>query len=66
MQNQDFTVVTDYTVGLQTLLYLKSLEDMDGWDGQSPPTETHQLGKMVIRAQELAGKVFLMCTYINY
>ncbi|KAG7235750.1 hypothetical protein INR49_002252 [Caranx melampygus] len=55
IQNQDFTVIEDYCVGLKTLLYLKSLE-LTGWDGQSPPTEKHQKGKPIPRLEELVGK----------
>ncbi|KAK7100969.1 dihydropyrimidine dehydrogenase [NADP(+)]-like [Littorina saxatilis] len=47
IQNQDFTVVQDYILGLKTLLYLDSLEGLSGWEGQSPPTPVHQLGKPV-------------------
>jgi dihydropyrimidine dehydrogenase (NADP+) len=46
VQNQDFTVIEDYIVGLQALLYLQSL-GLDGWEGQSPPTPQHQRGKPV-------------------
>uniref|UniRef100_A0A8C3G5W1 Dihydropyrimidine dehydrogenase [NADP(+)] n=1 Tax=Cyclopterus lumpus TaxID=8103 RepID=A0A8C3G5W1_CYCLU len=55
VQNQDFTVIEDYCVGLKALLYLKSLELKD-WDGQSPPTERHQKGKPVPRLEDLVGK----------
>ncbi|XP_034071240.1 dihydropyrimidine dehydrogenase [NADP(+)]-like [Gymnodraco acuticeps] len=55
VQNQDFTVIEDYCVGLKALLYLKSLELRD-WDGQSPPTERHQKGKPVPRLEELVGQ----------
>ncbi|XP_026170020.1 dihydropyrimidine dehydrogenase [NADP(+)] isoform X2 [Mastacembelus armatus] len=55
VQNQDFTVIDDYCVGLKALLYLKSLELKD-WDGQSPPTERHQKGKPVPRLEDLVGK----------
>uniref|UniRef100_A0A673BZQ9 Dihydropyrimidine dehydrogenase [NADP(+)] n=1 Tax=Sphaeramia orbicularis TaxID=375764 RepID=A0A673BZQ9_9TELE len=55
VQNQDFTVIEDYCVGLKTLLYLKSL-DLENWDGQSPPTLKHQKGKPVPRLNELVGK----------
>ncbi|MEQ2195090.1 hypothetical protein XENOCAPTIV_007336, partial [Xenoophorus captivus] len=53
--NQDFTLIEDYCVGLKTLLYLKSLELKD-WDGQSPPTEKHQKGKPVVKLVDLVGK----------
>ncbi|KAG8013851.1 Dihydropyrimidine dehydrogenase [NADP(+)] [Nibea albiflora] len=53
VQNQDFTVIEDYCVGLKALLYLKSLELKD-WDGQSPPTERHQKGKPVPRLEDLS------------
>ncbi|KAM9789919.1 dihydropyrimidine dehydrogenase [NADP(+)] [Neosynchiropus ocellatus] len=55
VQNQDFTLIEDYCVGLKTLLYLRSLE-LQGWDGQSPPTEKHQKGKPVPRLKELVGE----------
>ncbi|CAG7836839.1 unnamed protein product [Allacma fusca] len=54
VQNQDFTVIEDYTTGLQALLYLESL-GLKGWDGQSPPTARHQKGKL-ITAQSVVGK----------
>ncbi|XP_068197408.1 dihydropyrimidine dehydrogenase [NADP(+)] [Antennarius striatus] len=55
VQNQDFTVIEDYCVGLKALLYLMSL-DLKGWDGQSPPTERHQKGKPVPKLEDLVGK----------
>ncbi|XP_073347466.1 dihydropyrimidine dehydrogenase [NADP(+)] [Pagrus major] len=55
VQNQDFTVIEDYCVGLKALLYLKSLE-LNGWDGQSPPTGRHQKGKSVPKLEELVGQ----------
>ncbi|KAM4556436.1 dihydropyrimidine dehydrogenase [NADP(+)] [Fundulus diaphanus] len=55
IQNQDFTLIDDYCVGLKTLLYLKSLELKD-WEGQSPPTEKHQKGKPVFKLGDLVGK----------
>ncbi|XP_019724835.1 dihydropyrimidine dehydrogenase [NADP(+)] [Hippocampus comes] len=55
VQNQDFTLIEDYCVGLKTLLYLKSL-DMSAWDGQSPPTERHQKGKPIPRLEDLVGQ----------
>jgi len=48
IQNQDFTVIEDYVTGLKALLYLQSL-GVEGWEGQSPPTATHQRGKPVPR-----------------
>ena len=47
--------------GLKALLYLKSLE-LNGWDGQSPPTDRHQKGKPVPKLEELVGKVPLLTT----
>jgi len=55
VQNQDFTVVEDYIVGLQALLYLQSL-GLAGWEGQSPPTSQHQRGKPVT-SENTNGKV---------
>lgn len=57
VQNQDFTVIEDYCLGLKALLYLKSIEELHDWDGQSPPTIRHQKGKPVPRVEELVGKV---------
>uniref|UniRef100_A0AAY4C339 Dihydropyrimidine dehydrogenase [NADP(+)] n=1 Tax=Denticeps clupeoides TaxID=299321 RepID=A0AAY4C339_9TELE len=57
VQNQDFTVIEDYCIGLKALLYLKSIEELSDWDGQSPPTTRHQRGKPIPRLQDLVGKV---------
>uniref|UniRef100_A0A8P0T7A2 Dihydropyrimidine dehydrogenase [NADP(+)] n=2 Tax=Canis lupus TaxID=9612 RepID=A0A8P0T7A2_CANLF len=56
VQNQDFTVIQDYCTGLKALLYLKSIEELRDWDGQSPATVSHQKGKPVPRIAELMGK----------
>uniref|UniRef100_A0ABI7YCM9 Dihydropyrimidine dehydrogenase [NADP(+)] n=1 Tax=Felis catus TaxID=9685 RepID=A0ABI7YCM9_FELCA len=56
IQNQDFTVIQDYCTGLKALLYLKSIEELQDWDGQSPATMSHQKGKPVPRIAELMGK----------
>lgn len=56
VQNQDFTVIDDYVVGLKTLLYLKSLEELKDWDGQSPPTQVHQKGKPIVSLKDITGK----------
>ncbi|KAH0534263.1 dihydropyrimidine dehydrogenase [NADP(+)] [Cotesia glomerata] len=48
IQNQDFTLIDDYTTGLKTLLYLSALEHTKAWDRQSPPTFKHQKGKPVL------------------
>uniref|UniRef100_A0A5F8HDF9 Dihydropyrimidine dehydrogenase [NADP(+)] n=1 Tax=Monodelphis domestica TaxID=13616 RepID=A0A5F8HDF9_MONDO len=56
VQNQDFTVIKDYCTGLKALLYLKSIEELKDWDGQSPATVRHQKGKPVPRIAELTGK----------
>ncbi|KAL0127958.1 hypothetical protein PUN28_003308 [Cardiocondyla obscurior] len=55
IQNQDFTLINDYVTGLKALLYLKSLEQVKDWDGQSPPTFKHQKGKPV-SLQHALGK----------
>ncbi|KAK0157682.1 hypothetical protein PV328_011391 [Microctonus aethiopoides] len=47
IQNQDFTVIDDYITGLKALLYLSCLEQVDNWNGQSPPTIKHQKGKSI-------------------
>ncbi|XP_078074940.1 dihydropyrimidine dehydrogenase [NADP(+)]-like [Mustelus asterias] len=56
VQNQDFTLIDDYCTGLKTLLYLKSIEELQNWDGQSPPTMSHQKGKPVPKIAGLAGQ----------
>ena len=46
----------DTFLGLKCLLYLKgvsSLGKLTNWDGQSPPTPVHQLGKAVITKEEV-------------
>lgn len=56
IQNQDFTLIDDYITGLKALLYLKSLEQHSGWDGQSPPKVKHQRGKPVVVVLQDIGK----------
>ncbi|KFR00409.1 Dihydropyrimidine dehydrogenase [NADP(+)], partial [Nipponia nippon] len=56
IQNQDFTVIDDYCTGLRALLYLKSIEELEDWNGQSPATMQHQKGKPVHRIADLMGK----------
>ena len=58
VQNQDFTVVDDYITSLKALIYLKSIEELKGWDGQSAPTFRHQKGKPL---QELVSVVDQVC-----
>jgi len=57
VQNQDFTLIDDYVTGLKALLYLRSIDQLKDWDGQSQPTPAHQLGKPVVRMRDLVGKV---------
>ncbi|KAG8436765.1 hypothetical protein GDO86_007740, partial [Hymenochirus boettgeri] len=56
VQNQDFTVIEDYCTGLKALLYLKSIDELQDWDGQSPPTVRHQKGKPVPKLADLRGQ----------
>ncbi|WAR22886.1 DPYD-like protein [Mya arenaria] len=56
VQNQDFTLIDDYVTGLKALLYIRAVEGLADWDGQSPPTPKHQQGKPVPRLQEIVGK----------
>ncbi|NXA34076.1 DPYD dehydrogenase, partial [Eudromia elegans] len=56
IQNQDFTVIDDYCTGLRALLYLKSIEELEDWNGQSPAAMRHQKGKPVPRIADLVGK----------
>jgi dihydropyrimidine dehydrogenase (NADP+) len=54
VQNQDFTLIADYISGLKALLYLDGR--LPGWNGQSPPTPKHQLGKPVKPVYDASGK----------
>ena len=46
MQNQDSTVISDYTSGLQALLYVQTRDDLSHWNGQYyRETPSHQAGK---------------------
>ncbi|XP_075038434.1 dihydropyrimidine dehydrogenase [NADP(+)] isoform X2 [Mixophyes fleayi] len=56
VQNQDFTLIDDYCTGLKALLYLKSIDELQDWDGQSPPTLRHQKGKSVPKVADIIGK----------
>jgi len=47
VQNQDFTVVQDYIMGLKTHLYMQSRADLKDWNMQQPPaTVTLQTGTL--------------------
>ena len=47
VQNQDFTVVQDYIMGLKTQLYMLGREDLAHWERQQPPiTTTLQTGTL--------------------
>jgi dihydropyrimidine dehydrogenase (NADP+) len=37
VQNQDFSVIQDYLMGLKTYLYMKSRPDLREWEGMQPP-----------------------------
>jgi len=56
IQNQDFTVVDDYITGLKALLYLQTVEGLEEWDGQSPPTARTMKGKPVVKLQSQIGR----------
>lgn len=54
VQNQDFSVISDYVSGLKALLYLSSSKQADRWNGQTPRTSTkQQKGKVVIATEDL-------------
>jgi len=40
VQNQDFTVVEDYALGLKTALFMLGRKDLAGWNRQYPPSVT--------------------------
>ncbi|CAI9740097.1 dehydrogenase [NADP(+)]-like isoform X1 [Octopus vulgaris] len=54
IQNQDFTLIDDYVTGLKAILYLRAINELNDWDGQSPPTAIQQKGKPV--PEVLQGK----------
>jgi dihydropyrimidine dehydrogenase (NADP+) len=46
VQNQDSTVISDYTSGLKALLYVQTRDDLAHWNGQYyRETPSHQAGK---------------------
>lgn len=54
VQNQDFSVVSDYISGLRALLYLRSSQQADRWQGQSYKLAGKtQKGKHVVSFDEL-------------
>lgn len=55
IQNQDFTVIEDYISGLKALLYLQAIDQLNDWDGQSPPTARTFKGKPVVNLQDVIG-----------
>ncbi|XP_048457497.1 dihydropyrimidine dehydrogenase a, tandem duplicate 1 [Rhincodon typus] len=56
VQNQDFTLIEDYCTGLKALLYLKNIKELQNWDGQSPPTTSHQKGKPAPKIAGIIGQ----------
>jgi dihydropyrimidine dehydrogenase (NADP+) len=38
-------------------MYLKSIDGLKGWDGQSPPTIRHQVGKPVTQLDTIVDQV---------
>ena len=40
-------------------MYLKSIDNLKGWDGQSPPTLRHQVGKPVPQLETVIDQVNL-------
>ena len=52
IQNQDFTVIQDYTSGLKAMLYIQTVEELGDWDGQSPPTPRTYKGKPVLKVRK--------------
>ena len=58
-------MVDDYITGLQTLLYLNTIEELNQWNGQSRPTPQHQLGKRIQSIETLVGKVSISFRYDN-
>ncbi|CAL1262347.1 unnamed protein product, partial [Larinioides sclopetarius] len=56
VQNQDLTVIDDYTMGLKALLYFQTLPHMEDWNGQSPPVIKQQKGKPIIDIEGIVHK----------
>lgn len=56
VQNQDYTLISDYCTGLQCLLYMDACEEFHEWNGQSEKTVRHQKGKPVSNI-DIFGKV---------
>jgi len=60
VQNQDSTVIADYTSGLQALLHLKGRQDAADWKGQYfAQVPSHQAGKLTVAEQMALGGEFI-------
>lgn len=54
VQNQDFSVISDYVSGLKALLYLRSSKQADRWNGQTlKVVRKQQRGKEVVPTEDL-------------
>lgn len=54
VQNQDFSIISDYISGLKALLYLRSSKQADHWNGQTYKSlQKQQKGKVVIPTRDL-------------
>lgn len=53
VQNQDFTLIYDYILGLKAAIYLKSVDELQDWNMQSPnKAGPIQKGKPVMRLND--------------
>ena len=53
VQNQDSSVIVDYTSGMQALLYMQAQKGLSNWKGQYyETTPPHQQGKSVEGEQQ--------------
>lgn len=54
VQNQDFSVISDYVSGMKALLYLRSSRQAERWNGQTYKwAPKRQRGKVIMPANEL-------------
>jgi dihydropyrimidine dehydrogenase (NADP+) len=59
VQNQDYTVINDYTTGLKALFYKLSRSDLDDWTGLRAPTPKNQAGKELLVPVKLSDDTVL-------
>lgn len=66
VQNQDFSIISDYISGLKALLYLRSSKQADKWNGQTlKHVQKQQKGKKVVSLNDVPNSILNELVKVN-